>query len=95
VDLRIAETFRTNLNLQETQAPICALSVPQSQHVQPTTWLTAIEAATYLKVAHRTLLSWARQGKVKGHILSGIQRQTWRFRQADLDACFKEIPWQQ
>jgi hypothetical protein len=43
-----------------------------------------------LKVAPRTLLAWARQGKVKGHTLSGIQRQTWRFRQTDLDACFKE-----
>jgi hypothetical protein len=28
---------------------------------------------------------------VKGHTLSGIQRQTWRFRQSDLDACFKEV----
>jgi excisionase family DNA binding protein len=82
------------LNLQETQAPVCAISIPQSQHVQPTTWLTAGEAATYLKVAPRTLLSWARQGKIKGHVLSGIQRQTWRFRQADLDACFKESPIQ-
>jgi excisionase family DNA binding protein len=78
------------LNLQETEAPVRAVFIPQSQHVQPTTWLTANEAATYLKVAPRTLLAWARQGRIKGHVLSGIQRQTWRFRQADLDACFKE-----
>jgi excisionase family DNA binding protein len=48
-------------------------------------WLTAQEAAAYLKCDHRTLLSWARQGKVKGYVLSGTQRVTWRFLQADLD----------
>jgi hypothetical protein len=32
------------------------------------------------------LLMWARQGKVRGYILSGTRRQTWRFLSADLDA---------
>jgi excisionase family DNA binding protein len=69
--------------------PIAAFSA--SELSTPTNqWLTSGEAAAYLRVAPRTLLAWARQGKVKGHVLSGIQRQTWRFRQADLDACFKE-----
>jgi excisionase family DNA binding protein len=49
-------------------------------------WLTAKEAAAYLKVEPRTLLLWARQGKVKGHVLSGSARVTWRFRTVDLDA---------
>jgi excisionase family DNA binding protein len=49
-------------------------------------WLTAAEAAEYLKVKTRTLLLWVRQGKIKGHILSGSVRHVWRFRQADLDA---------
>jgi len=49
-------------------------------------WLTAKEAAEYLKVKPRTLLLWARQGKVKGHVLSGSDRVTWRFRTVDLDA---------
>ncbi|MGA2203486.1 MAG: helix-turn-helix domain-containing protein [Terriglobales bacterium] len=49
-------------------------------------WLTATEAATYLKIEPRTLLMWARQGKVRGYILSGTRRQTWRFLSADLDA---------
>ena len=49
-------------------------------------WLTAREAAQYLKVKPSTLLLWARQGKVKGHVLSGSHRVTWRFRIADLDA---------
>lgn len=49
-------------------------------------WLTAPEAAQYLRVEPRTLLMWARQGKVKGYILSGTKRVTWRFRTEDLDA---------
>jgi excisionase family DNA binding protein len=48
-------------------------------------WLTAREAAQYLKVEHRTLLLWARAGKVKGYILSGTHRITWRFRADELD----------
>jgi excisionase family DNA binding protein len=49
-------------------------------------WLTALEAAQYLRVEPRTLLIWARQGKVKGYVLSGTKRVTWRFRAEDLDA---------
>jgi excisionase family DNA binding protein len=49
-------------------------------------WLTAGEAASYLKVEPRTLLLWARQQKVKGYVLSGTKRHAWRFRQTDLDA---------
>jgi len=49
-------------------------------------WLTASEAAQYLKVEPRTLLLWAREGKVKGHVLSGTRRHVWRFRHVDLDA---------
>jgi excisionase family DNA binding protein len=88
------------LNFQKTEVSVpneTAAPFPfptLSQIVPSSEWLTASEAAIYLKVAPRTLLSWARKGKVRGHVLSGIQRQTWRFRQPDLDACFKEIPWQ-
>ena len=52
----------------------------------PDAWLTANEAATYLKVKPRTILLWARQGKVRAYTLSGTHRHVWRFRQADLDA---------
>jgi excisionase family DNA binding protein len=55
-----------------------------------TEWLTAGEAAKYLKVKTRTLLLWARQGKVKAFALSGTKRRVWRFRQADLDAALLE-----
>jgi excisionase family DNA binding protein len=53
-------------------------------------WLTAMEAAAYLKVKVRTLLLWARQGKVKAFALSGTKRRVWRFRRADLDAALWE-----
>jgi excisionase family DNA binding protein len=49
-------------------------------------WLTAEEAARYLRVKARTLLLWVRQGKIRGYPLSGIKRRVWRFRKADLDA---------
>jgi excisionase family DNA binding protein len=48
-------------------------------------WLTVTEAANHLRVKPRTLLLWARQGKVKAFALSGTKRRVWRFRQADLD----------
>jgi excisionase family DNA binding protein len=53
-------------------------------------WLTVAEAAQYLKIKPRTLLLWARQGKVKAFALSGTKRRVWRFRQADLDAALQE-----
>jgi excisionase family DNA binding protein len=49
-------------------------------------WLTATEAAAYLKVRPRTILQWAKDGKIRGHRLSGCKRITWRFLRADLDA---------
>jgi excisionase family DNA binding protein len=48
-------------------------------------WLTATEAARYLKVKPRSLLIWVRQGKIKGFALSGTKRRVWRFLQEDLD----------
>jgi len=50
-----------------------------------TEWLTATEAAQYLKVRPRTLLLWARQGKIPAHKLSGIQRCIYRFLRRELD----------
>ena len=55
-------------------------------------WLTATEAAAYLKVKVRTLLLWVRQGKVKAFALSGTKRRVWRFRQTDLDGVLLESP---
>jgi excisionase family DNA binding protein len=55
-------------------------------------WLTAEEAAGYLKVKTRTLLMWVRKGKVKAFALSGTMRRVWRFRRQDLDAALLEAP---
>jgi excisionase family DNA binding protein len=49
-------------------------------------WLTAAEAAAYLRVKPRSLLLWVRQGKVRGHSLSGTKRHVWRFKVEDRDA---------
>jgi excisionase family DNA binding protein len=49
-------------------------------------WLTAAEAAQYLNVKVRTILLWARQGRVTAYALSGTQRRVWRFLHADLEA---------
>jgi excisionase family DNA binding protein len=49
-------------------------------------WLTATEAAQYLRVKPRTILSWAKRGTIPAHRLSGCKRITWRFRREDLDA---------
>ena len=52
---------------------------------QKSDWLTANEAAEYLKVKKRSLLLWVRQGKVKAYALAGTKRRVWRFRREDLD----------
>lgn len=38
-----------------------------------------------MRIAPRTLLSWVRQGTIKGYVLSGTERVTWRFLRSDLD----------
>jgi excisionase family DNA binding protein len=58
----------------------------KENEIRDTDWLTSEEAAAYLKVMRRSLLLWTRQGKIKGHVLTGTKRRTWRFRKADLDA---------
>jgi len=48
-------------------------------------WLTAKEAAQHLRVKERTVLKWAKEGRIPGHPLSGSQRITWRFLKSELD----------
>lgn len=54
-----------------------------------TEWLTANEAAQYLKVKPRTLLQWAREKKIPSHKLSGVERCVWRFLRPELDAMLR------
>lgn len=49
-------------------------------------WLTANEAAVYLKIKPRTVLKWAKTGAIPAHPLSGQERVTWRFLRSELDA---------
>jgi len=55
-------------------------------------WLTADEAAEYLKVKTRSLLRWVREGKIRGYALSGTRRRIWRFLKSDLDAALLANP---
>lgn len=52
----------------------------------PPTWLTPAEAAAYLNFKVRTILLWARQGRLKAYALTGAQRRVWRFLKSDLDS---------
>jgi excisionase family DNA binding protein len=71
-----------NLEQQQTENQ-CASSAP---------WLTAAEAAKYLKVKPLTLLLWVRHGRVQAFALSGTKRRVWRFRVADLDSALTANP---
>jgi excisionase family DNA binding protein len=51
-----------------------------------TQWLTAREAADYLRIATRTLLLYAKSRRIPAHRLSGSQRITYRFRADELDS---------
>ena len=57
-----------------------------------TEWLTANEAAQYLKVQPRTILKWAKQGTIRAHALSGCKRVTWRFLKSELDGAMLASP---
>jgi excisionase family DNA binding protein len=60
--------------------------VTQAPAHRKSEWLTATEASQYLRVAHRTILDWAKAGKIPAHRLSGTRRCTWRFLPSELDA---------
>ena len=55
-------------------------------------WMNAREAARYLRVAHRTVLEWAKTGRIPAHRLSGTDRITWRFRTDELDGAIMAAP---
>ncbi|MFZ0731626.1 MAG: helix-turn-helix domain-containing protein [Candidatus Sulfotelmatobacter sp.] len=60
--------------------------------MEQTPWLNAREAAQYLRVAHRTVLQWAKEGRIPAHRLSGTARVTWRFRADELDGAMMAAP---
>ena len=62
------------------------LAAELSSDAPHSTWLTAAEAARYLKIKTRTILFWARSGKIRAYSLTGTKRRVWRFLQCDLDA---------
>ena len=57
-----------------------------------TQWMTATEAAQYLRVQPRTILKWAKAGTIPAHRLSGCKRVTWRFLKSELDSAMLNPP---
>jgi excisionase family DNA binding protein len=53
--------------------------------------MNAREAAQYLRVAHRTVLEWAKAGKIPAHRLLGTRRCTWCFRADELDGILSSV----
>ncbi len=68
------------------------MSLVESAEVVKSDWLTASEAAEYLKVKTRSLLRWVRQGNLPAYALSGMKRRRWRFRKQDLDSALLASP---
>jgi excisionase family DNA binding protein len=63
-----------------------------TDHASQPEWLTAEEAAAYLKVKTRSLLRWVRLGNLQAYTLSGTKRRVWRFRKEDLDSALLSKP---
>ena len=70
----------------DPEYPSTESATPGRVTTERRTWLTAAEAAQYLNVKTRTILLWARRGKVNAYALTGTQRRVWRFLHADLEA---------
>jgi excisionase family DNA binding protein len=65
---------------------VCPTDHVSMNTAEQSEWLTAEEAAAYLKVKTRSLLRWVRLGNVQAYTLSGTRRHVWRFRKVDLDS---------
>jgi excisionase family DNA binding protein len=79
--------------LPDGQNLVCVVtgrvSLSQAKIENTSKWMTAEEAASYLRIEKRTILFWTRRGKLKGYRLSGTKRYVWRFLSTDLDAMLK------
>lgn len=62
------------------------------EYSQTSEWLTAAEAAAYLKVRPRALLRYVRLGQIRAYALTGTRRRIWRFLKQDLDAALLSRP---
>jgi len=75
------------MNTSVQPSSSCPLSQQEpSLDSNRTMWLTAAEAAAFLGFKPRTILLWARQGRIKAYALTGTRRRVWRFSRSDLQA---------
>jgi len=79
-------------NKSESGRALQPVGSPELKEPCVSEWLTAAEAAEYLRVKTRSLLLWVRQGKIQAYALSGTKRRIWRFRREDLDATLLSKP---
>lgn len=75
------------MNIPNQHADSCPSSQRETS-LDPTRtmWLTSAEAAAFLNFKPRTILFWARQGRIKAYALTGTRRRVWRFLRSDLQA---------
>jgi excisionase family DNA binding protein len=88
-------TCVTSLNLEistDSGENVAEMALNMNAPGSRAPWMTAEQGAAYLGIDSRTLLAWARRGKVKGYKLSGTQRHVWRFLIEDLDASIIGAP---
>lgn len=64
----------------------CQSNANSNTLAAPHRWLNAREAALFLGIKPRTVLLWARQGRIPAVALAGTQRRLWRFSLAALEA---------
>jgi excisionase family DNA binding protein len=69
-----------------TQVSVTKRSAKSFNPSETCEWLTPEEAARHLRVKPRTVLKWAKEGRIPAHSLSGLKRVTWRFLKSELDA---------
>jgi excisionase family DNA binding protein len=55
-------------------------------HSNVNDWMTSEEAAEYLRAKPRSVQLWTRQGKLKGHAVTGSKRHRWLYLKRELDA---------
>src|SRR6516165_5279571 len=67
-----------------------ALTMPSNIANQD--WMTATEAALYLRIKRRELLRQVRNGNIPAYALSGTKRRVYRFRREDLDSALLSRP---
>ena len=82
--------MKTDDNLNGSNDPfVLSGSSPPNSNQPPSSnqsgWLTAIEAAAYLRCTVKTIYNYKCSGRLNGYNLGGRKKGTLRFKKSDLD----------